>query len=440
MRSRLQSFKLVPLALMVLAGLAAISGLLLGGYPLPFVPSFTASQVAVASIGVVGAGLVALLLRHPDTIGRIAPAVYAIVGIPPLLRIGIPGADLLRFVPLALVAPVVYGLFRDGSFTKSQAFVARIVFFAVLSTVATSLIVNFGDSDLPRLVLMASGIVILAIAAPRAWGSLWTEAVARAVHLVFVMIVITAPFTLLSTESMQNERFRGFFFSANTVGALLAITAPIAASRSRFPLLYWMSAAAIVIASGSRGGMLALGAGLVYQLWRSRRLDIAIAVALVGTVVLSMGVVRIQADQEETLGVNSRELIWEEVAGEVVQRPLVGHGFGSIRDFEFSENTRRFAGQQPETHSSWVDALYEQGVVGFALFISVFGLALKHSRLAGSAWTATLIAGLVSATFESWMFSLGGGIGTIYWMILGAAIGVHVEAEIRSPQEVEPVS
>lgn len=426
-----------PLVTITCIALAVIVGLQVGGVRIPRLPSLSLLQLVVVSVAFCASGTVAVLLREPDKIGEIAPLVYAFVGFPPLLRFVVPGADLVRFIPLALVAPVVYGLYRAGSFTTGQAFAARVTGFAVLSSVATSLIANPLTTDMARLILMASGIVVLAVAAPRAWGFLWSEAVARAAHASFLAIVVSTPFTLLVDGSILNGRYRGLFFSPNTVGALLAITTPIAASRTRFAGVYWVASIGIVVASGSRGGMLAVSAGLLYELWRGRRVGIAIVVSLLAIVVLSAGVVRVQSDHEENFGVNTRELIWAEVGERAMERPLIGHGFGSMRDFEYSAETRRWSGQKPETHSSWVDALYEQGVLGLVLFGAVFVVGLRRSVDAGTAWTAALLAGLVSATFESWMFSLAGGIGSLYWLILGAAIGADRFAEFRLALEAE---
>lgn len=400
---------------------AAVAGFQLGGGTIPVVPTVDDELLYVGAAALFGLGVFATMLKRPDVIGRVTPTLYVLVALLPLLRFSIPGISIIRFIPLALMAPVVYSLYRDAEPVPSHARVARVAVFAAFATAASSLIANRGGTDYPRLLLMVGGIVLLVGAAPRAWSSTWRGSVEKAVGIAFWLIVVSSVVLLPFSASFLNDRLRGAFTSANALGALLAITTPIAASRSQFGTLYWAAGFGLMIATGTRGGLLALSIAAALVLIQKGRFVQLAAVVAVGALVLGSGVVRTTGDAEDAVGVNTRALIWEEVIDEGQDSPLTGYGFGAFDDFEFSLETQRYAGRTPQSHNSWLDAFYEQGVLGLLPWIVAIVIGLVVARKAGPYWLATLVAGLVSATFESWMFAIGGGIGSLFWLIFGAA-------------------
>ncbi len=437
--SRRLTAPLSALLSLAVAAFALGAGYQFGGGSIPYAPAVPDEMLYAAAAGLLGLGLFGILLRSPAKLGSIAPTVYVVVALLPLLRFSIPAISIIRFVPLALLAPAVYSLYRNAEPIPSHTRVARATAFAAFATAASSLIANRGDTDYLRLLLMVGGIILLVGAAPRAWSSTWRVWVERAVQIVFWAVVISSITLLPFGESFIGDRLRGAFISPNTLGALLALATPIAASRSRFLLVPWSSAFVIVILSGSRGGLLALSLAAIVILIRERRiLTLAVFVAS-AILVLTAGVVRTQADQEETFGVNTRQLVWADVLDASLERPIAGHGFGAVGEIEFSAQTQRFAGTQPQTHSSWLDGLYEQGFLGLTFWIVLLLIGLKAAWSAGSVWFATLVAGVVSATFESWMFSIGGGLGSLFWLVFGA-ISLAVGGDSVEKRDASPVT
>ena len=400
---------------------ALAAGFQLGGGTFPIGPALPDEMVYIASAGLFGLGAFAILLRRPDVIGRVAPTVYVLVALLPLVRFEVPGISVIRFLPLALIAPVIYSLYRNAAPVPSHTRVARLAVFAAFATAASSLIANRAGTDVMRLLLMVGGIVLLVGAAPRAWSDNWRPSVERAVLITFWLLIVSSIVLAPVDGSFVSDRLRGAFASANGLGALLAITTPIAASRSRFGVAYWTLGFAVLIASGTRGGMLALVLAAVWVLLQKKRVFQLGAAAVIGLLILGTGIIRTQADQEVTLGVNTRQLVWGDVWEASGESPLTGYGFGAAETFEFSQETQRFAGTQPQTHSSWLDAFYEQGLLGMVPWIVVLAVGLITALRTGPVWGATVLAGLVSATFESWMFAIGGGIGSLFWLIFGAA-------------------
>ncbi|MGI9606281.1 MAG: O-antigen ligase family protein [Acidimicrobiales bacterium] len=409
------------IAIAAAAGFALVAGYQLGGGSVPFVPAFSDELILAGAAGLLGAGAMATLLARPQLIGRIAPTIYVIVAFLPLLRFAIPGISFIRFIPLALVAPAAYSLYRRSEPIESHARVARVAMFAAGAAAVLSIVANRSGTDEMRLLLMVGGILLLVGAAPRAWAENWQESVEKAVARTFWLLVILSITFVPFTDSFISDRYRGAFSSPNAFGILVAIATPIAANRSRFAVVYWAISFVMVISSGSRGALLSLSVALVVLLVRHRRFAQLAAAAAVVLLVLATGVVRTQATHEQTFGVNTRELIWTEVFDASLDAPLVGHGFGAADGFPFSAETQRWAGVSPQTHSSWLDAFYEQGAPGLAIFGLALGMGLLAAHRAGPVWVATLVAGLVSATFESWLFAIGGGIGSLFWLVFGAA-------------------
>ncbi len=448
--SRRLTSPLSALLSLAIAALALGAGYQFGGGRIPYAPAVPDEMLYAAAAGLLGLGLFGTLLRSPDLLGRVAPTVYVVVALLPLLRFTIPAIGIIRFVPLALLAPAVYLLFREGEADPRQQLIARLATFAAFATAAASLIANRPDTDLFRLILMVGGIVLLVGAAPRAWGRDWQESVAKAVGVVFVALVLTSVLSIPFEDSYVDERLRGVFTSPNALGALLAITTPLAASRTRFSLAAWGSALALVIMTGTRAGLLALAVGAVVGMVKQRQYRRLAALGTLGLIGLAAGYVRVSSDQDAVRGGrNTRDVIWEEVAPAIGDSWITGHGFGSFADFEFSQQAQIWVGTSPETHNSWLDASYEQGLLGLVPWVLLLIVGLRTSFRVGPFWSATIIAGLVSATFESWLFAIGGGIGSLFWMVFGAsAISAHSQLgrldeaadpaipEISSPAEV----
>jgi O-antigen ligase len=284
-----------------------------------------------------------------------------------------------------------------------------------------SVLLSRGDSDLLRLVLLVGGIVVLLFLAPRVWAADWAPSVEQAMRLLFWAVAISSLAILLTLDLGATARFRGPFVNANTLAIAVALSVPFAAVGRRFMGAFpWTLALMLVVLSGSRAGLLALTAGFAVAAARQRRfLVLAVGTCLVG-ILLLLGAVRLETDHQKAAGANTRELIWGDLLDAAEESPVFGHGFGAADGFVFGPEVQRWVGESPETHSSYVDAIYEQGYLGLLLWaITLLSGCLLGWR-AGGPWVSLAVAGAVGAGFESWLFAIGGGTGVLFWMSLGA--------------------
>jgi O-antigen ligase len=172
------------------------------------------------------------------------------------------------------------------------------------------------------------------------------------------------------------------------IGLLLAL----GLARERLPwLLACVPLAAALLLSGSRGGVLAVGAGaLVFAALRSPRGGVGLPLALVGGAAV-LGVAALQGSAE-------RSAYWRVAADSVAERPLLGSGAGTwVRDW-LVERDVALPGR--DAHGLYLETLAELGPVGLALVLVALAPPLvaalrartsTHVPAAGAAYAAFVL-------------------------------------------------
>lgn len=316
------------------------------------------------------------------------------------------------------------------------------------------------------LTLQRSAALILLVAAALASASHWSsENVARGDCRILVMVAVALLFggllarvggyTWVFDVSGGVVRYRGLLENPNTVGLLAATTAPLALGiflSGRPPLRrWWVLALGIilvsVVLSGSRGGLVAVSAGLAacsVRLTRSTRWKIAagttavlvasatafmIFPALRPTGVQNL-VQRFEDEGQTSLGGSGRLEAWSLALETWTERPVGGWGFGTTeavfgpRALEFEQV---FVGDNP--HNAYLHALMEIGLIGpFLLITIVVGSCAQAWRL-GNEWGpmgaglfGALVGGAVSQVLESGLTSAGSIIAFHFWLIAGGVL------------------
>ena len=245
------------------------------------------------------------------------------------------------------------------------------------------------------------------------------------------------------------QRFSATGFDPNDLGATLALALPMAwylASTSSGGLQRWVNRLYFVfglvgiLLTGSRGALLATLVALVVVPWTltqvKRGVRVAALVIMIAASLVAVNFVpedafeRLSTTQSElsTGDLNSRLRIWKGGLATVPDRPLQGHGPAGW----YPAVGLRIGNVAP--HSTWLAVLVEEGLVGFALYLSMFGvIAVRLLRLptlerrAGLVQLATL---MVALTPISWHQHKAG------WLILAllAAWSVLLTMERRVAQ------
>jgi O-antigen ligase len=303
---------------------------------------------------------------------------------------------------------------------------------------------------------------------------------AVAVALAGLVVLAAAHGHAVQPATYQGPaRYQGFGQDPNTVALLAAVTTPLAvwalldlgAWRARIPVLCALALlVGTIVASGSRGGLIAGGIGAaVVPASRGVRTWLIAAALTLALVVAGAAIQTIpkaspltaapaastpapaapkaapryrNADEEYPLdadvgaplpgggqpivrrslfGASGRLDAWEGALHDVVRRPVVGHGFGTESDV-FADRYYRFVGGLPE--NSYIGLALQLGIVGvLALVVLVAALARpgvralrrRRSGLA-CAGLGVLAAGLAIAVVQSYVYSVGNLAAAALWI------------------------
>jgi len=260
-------------------------------------------------------------------------------------------------------------------------------------------------------------------------------------------------------------RFSGLMENPNSVGLLTALLMPLAVerllSRRRFReyLLVGVMAVGVVL-SGSRGGMLATLVGTTYVLWKARKrvFVLGLLASLAAMVLVLMSPREREAEmvvdpylRAETLATGGgRVEVWPVAIRMIRQRPLLGHGFGT-EDLLFQSY-----GYEPESflehagsylHNSYLGLTAQVGLVGAVAFFLPL-LLLAYRQLRGSlgderldlshALQGTLLAGLITCLYESWIYSMGNSQAFPFWVCVMLLVRRKLPARSGPSGAVKP--
>ena len=307
-----------------------------------------------------------------------------------------------RRIPVALIVFTVFAVATTAWSVAPRLTLGRAITFA--SLVAILALIRTLD-DAPRQVANALRIL----------GA-----------LIAVGSVLTLPF-----GSGGGGRYSGIFTNPNAFGVAAALLFPFLLDRSlvsdkRWPKIANGALAALLVAeaaaAASRGGLLAAAAAYLYLGWsrfrqgeRRRRFVIFLFPALVA-VIASAAVI----DPHRFSSVDSRTQLWSAFPPVFSERPLLGHGFGTTQVAlqPLSDLTGYARSQAVEFHNSYLNLLVDLGAIGGLLFVLLLVRAIARRKAAPPVLTAVVVAGLVSALFESWLLSVGAGFSFVFWFAL----------------------
>lgn len=279
---------------------------------------------------------------------------------------------------------------------------------------------------------------------------MWAALIIAMSGAMVVLGYQNVPFSGLEVYRGITNRFAGVLGNPNQLGIFLIVSLPLMAAwwleqtRRRWFLLPLLLAGVwMLIASGSRAGVLSLIAGaggILFVLRIQYRVAIIVSIIL-GSIALS--VVDTKDLESSVAGFFNRgpaksfdleeaasnrlerwELGWKSIS----KRPLFGQGYGigGVNDGSnplISDFDRGYA-----LHNSYLQIWQENGLLGLVLtIVLLLGAILKvlKIKVAPSRITyltaglvGVVFAGITSSFFESWLLSVG-NIGTLpFWLSL----------------------
>ena len=194
-----------------------------------------------------------------------------------------------------------------------------------------------------------------------------------------------------------------------------------------------------VAVSGCRSADLGLATVFLVHVVKGSQGRKAAAFALIGLLSFFLSKqLAVEATREE------RWPVWVRATKAAVHSPFRGVGFGATE-------TAIRSGRLPvpavfqgvQLHNSYVQVLYEFGLVPGLLFLAVLGILVVRSLRGGQSvpgltpLRGVVIFGLVSALAESWMFSTGSVFGAVFWLAVGSLWVAESApgAEARAPSD-----
>jgi O-antigen ligase len=259
-------------------------------------------------------------------------------------------------------------------------------------------------------------------------------------------------------------RFRGLLQNPNAVGLLTAILFPLVLYRmliKRGWREYALCASMLfsLVMTASRSSLLAvcLTSALMLAKARSRWLllpigsVVVIGLAFAGMVPLPFDLAKYARLNHLATGSGRLEL-WPILIEYIRHRPFFGYGFGTedylLEAINRSTIFTEFSGGY--AHNSYLGLTVQLGLVGSVTFFLPLFLLLLHGLLdmgrerglqRHHAFTMTILAGLVLAIAESWIYSLGNAMAFPFWIVVmlqlrhWAVAGSAVAEEAPDPKE-----
>jgi O-antigen ligase len=231
----------------------------------------------------------------------------------------------------------------------------------------------------------------------------------RAVEVVTRVFVLAAAFfavmlLLVGRQGIEGRMAISSTLDANDIAAVMSLTLPFAITaglreRMHWRVVHWgaaMALAAALVATSSRGGLLALLAGsLVLVLGSPRRkLPLATGAAVLlgifgwqhATPVFRERMSALFTGQEDynSTDYTGRKAVWRRARGYMWEHPVFGVGPGNFSVAEGEALTiSGKRGKWSNTHNSYLQAGAEMGIPGLAIFS---GLLILSARRAGRWW------------------------------------------------------
>ena len=247
-------------------------------------------------------------------------------------------------------------------------------------------------------------------------------------------ISVTAGF-LLPESTIEAGRLKGIFSNANTLGLFASFCFPIAIRRCIVrPSNYSYGSAILsllaVFMSGCRTALLNIALTFIVVVLRLKFRQKWAAITILGAIsAVYIGVMYQEfmdsAVRLETLRTGSnRTIFWNNFVDFIAERPLLGHGFGTedrVNEFYGVDWRLDFNIRGDRALNSYLGITSETGLIGLAIFmLPLLLLAWKSLWVKQSKdiifSSASIIAGLITAIFESYLFSAGNAFCYVFWI------------------------
>ncbi|HLW52693.1 MAG TPA: O-antigen ligase family protein [Candidatus Angelobacter sp.] len=253
-------------------------------------------------------------------------------------------------------------------------------------------------------------------------------------------------------------RITSFLFHYNSLAGYLNAIMPLALAVTvlgrktglrRLAFICLCLSWAAVFFTGSRGGLVALGAVLLSAMFylrpRGRTTAVVLAAAfLASSVMLSISMERPGIGLNDShqgaddLSFDTRLALWGAAGALFLEHPVAGAGFGTYR-FAMQQYLPGVR-DQLDAHNLYLQTLAETGIIGFLVFfltISVFFRGsfrlIKHAdpllRTIGFAVCAAIGATLVHGLVD-YLFITSPQFGNLFWLLLGLGVAAR-EGEQR---------
>lgn len=266
------------------------------------------------------------------------------------------------------------------------------------------------------------------------------------IRVVFWALGTTVIPSVLIGGGADAGRFSGMFDNPNTLALTSLFTlclglGLVGKGLAAFPVLATMLASVVaLLLTETRTAIIAFAAALAVvllkQLTRKSRIPLTViggtwaACCALCVILLTRGRLPLPAVAERFVGndlasLNTRNLAWEYALDLWGLRPFSGYGF-RLGELAFQQNRSLTAFTRDGTHNSYLQTLLEVGIVGmipFALLILTILVAILRcpAKGAGAGVVALLVAGLISATTESFMLGVGVSMSWVFWLTAAAA-------------------
>ena len=262
-----------------------------------------------------------------------------------------------------------------------------------------------------------------------------------------VSLSILNTVAFLANVRAVSGRYAGVFLNPNTLGVANALLFPclvwgaMAARTTTRRLLFVACATASILQlllAGGRGGVLAMVAGYLYLLFTapSTRLSGRRRFYVVVPAVFALAVAQLAVDPHAVSRTDTRSQFFGPFQSLFAEAPFHGHGFGA--SVETLRPFARAAGYAPgelvEFHNSYLNILNDLGLMGGLIVAIVVALSFIRRREKPSVYGAILVAGLVSAATESWLFSVGSGFPLVFWF---AVVELSRPNRVGSPPHLQ---
>ena len=368
----------------------------------------------------------------------------------------VPWEKMLALPGLAIVARATGGLALgltvlsvviSGRLRRLHLFhVAAVLFWA---WAAIELFLYHSGDRLPykfwtygQLILVAWMIWELAPSGPRLHGLL----------TAFVLGAYVAgfeTFRLYRREAGSLRRFAAGGLDGNDLAMVLALALPMAwylGTTYRHPIMRWLCRAYLPVGvltvglTGSRGGMMATTVALlcvplsIVRLTPGRLASSVLMLAAAGTLAIAyvpetlIERLATTSTEVEAGSFGGRGKLWRAGLAVLPENPVFGYGTGGFK----SAITPRLGPAAQVAHNSFLSVLVEQGIVGFGLYMLMFGsvfVSLLKLPLLERRFGLVLLATLALA-----MFPLTWEDRRPVWFVLAALIGLsHASPRARTP-------